>query len=99
MMLSRSGRVVRRGWSALSIISAWHSAEDHRVQMFQQASSHSLADSYAEIDMTDFWQGWRNPVRYMSFEDTGIDASKLTLDPVPQLENREPPRAAPILSV
>lgn len=29
-MLSRSGRVARRGWSALSIIWAWHSAEDRQ---------------------------------------------------------------------
>lgn len=37
---------------------------------------------YSEIDIPDFWQGWRNPVRYIELEDFGIDPRKLAFKPL-----------------
>lgn len=32
----------------------------------------------AVVDMADVWQGWRNPVRYTSLEDIGIEPASLS---------------------
>ena len=38
---------------------------------------------YALIDKSDSWGGWRNPVRYMSLEELGINAGELKFKPMP----------------
>lgn len=40
-------------------------------------------DEYAEVAIPQVWQGWRNPVRYTTLEDLGIDPSTLTFMPMP----------------
>lgn len=40
---------------------------------------------YAEIAQPDVWgKGWRNPVRYTSLEDLGIDLASLKWKPMPE---------------
>jgi hypothetical protein len=38
---------------------------------------------YAEIDVPGVWKGWRNPVRYTTLEDLGIDPITLQFQPMP----------------
>jgi len=59
-------------------------------------------NEYAEINIPDFWQGWRNPVRYIDLEQYGIDPTKLSFKSRKRIENaqkvehsEEPPDAAP----
>jgi len=40
---------------------------------------------YAQIDLPDAWQGWRNPVRYTTLEEIGIDPATLTFKPIPEM--------------
>lgn len=40
--------------------------------------------SYACIDIPGAWKGDRNPVRYMTLEDFGVDPAKLTWESMPQ---------------
>lgn len=35
-------------------------------------------DKYAQIEIPEAWQLWRNPVRYTTMEDLGIDPDQLT---------------------
>jgi hypothetical protein len=44
---------------------------------------------YAEINVPDAWKGWRNPVRYTTSEELGIDPTTLEFKPMP------PPSASP----
>lgn len=37
---------------------------------------------YAEVTVPDVWRGWRNPVRYTTMEELGIDTAKLTFKPM-----------------
>jgi hypothetical protein len=39
---------------------------------------------YALTDLPNVWQGWRNPVRYSTLEELGIDLAKLEFRPMPQ---------------
>jgi len=39
---------------------------------------------YARVSLPDKWDGGRNPVRYTTLDELGIDPSKLTFSPVPQ---------------
>jgi hypothetical protein len=41
---------------------------------------------YALIDKPDTWGGWRNPVRYTSLEELGIDPRKLEFKQMPPVE-------------
>ena len=34
---------------------------------------------HALVDMPNIWQNWRNPVRYTTMEDLGIDPSELSM--------------------
>lgn len=45
---------------------------------------------YAEIDQPGVWQGWRNPVRYTTLEDLGIDPSGLTFQSMPERAEAAP---------
>lgn len=38
---------------------------------------------YAFIDTQNVWQGWRNPVRYATLEDLGIDPDTIDFKPMP----------------
>ncbi len=38
---------------------------------------------YAEVDIRDVWRGLRNPVRYTTMKELGIDPSLLSFKPVP----------------
>lgn len=37
---------------------------------------------YARIDVPNAWHGWRNPVRYTTLEDLGINPESLTFEPL-----------------
>jgi len=39
---------------------------------------------YAEIDVPHAWKGWRNPVKYTTLEELGIDPTTLTFQPMPE---------------
>jgi hypothetical protein len=46
---------------------------------------------YALADIPDVWQGWRNPVRYTTMEDLGIDPAQLEFKPMSaSSESRQP---------
>lgn len=45
---------------------------------------HIRISEYARIDVADLWDGGRNPVRYSTLHDLGIDPSNLTFEPVPE---------------
>ncbi|TIT50713.1 MAG: hypothetical protein E5W72_12990 [Mesorhizobium sp.] len=38
---------------------------------------------YAEVSVANAWKGWRNPVRYTTFEELGISADGLDWHPMP----------------
>lgn len=42
---------------------------------------------YAMIDKPGLWGGWRNPVRYTSLGELGIDAGKLKFKPMPAVDH------------
>jgi len=44
---------------------------------------------YARVSIPNFWH-WRCPVRYMAFEETGIDMASLQWHPVSELPDPEP---------
>lgn len=39
---------------------------------------------YAEIEMPEVWDGSRNPVRYTTLQNVGIDPATLDFQPVPE---------------
>ncbi|MGH0029191.1 MAG: hypothetical protein ACQGVC_05340 [Myxococcota bacterium] len=47
---------------------------------------------YAEVELPEVWQGWRNPVRYTSLEELGIDADDLEFELVPDTNGALPRR-------
>lgn len=54
-------------------------------------------ESYAEIDISNAWPGYRNPVFYTSLEDMGIDFDGLNFQPMPEQEIRSANHDAPAL--
>lgn len=38
---------------------------------------------YARVERRDVWKGWRNPVRYTTLKDLGINPEKLDFKPMP----------------
>jgi hypothetical protein len=46
---------------------------------------------YAEIDIPDAWKGWRNPVRYTTLQEMGIDPTKLDFKPMPSMPTTSGP--------
>jgi hypothetical protein len=38
---------------------------------------------YADVSVPGAWKGWRNPVKYSTLEELGIDPSSLTFKPLP----------------
>lgn len=49
---------------------------------------------YAEVAVPDAWKGWRNPIKYTSLEELGIDPETLVLQPMPEVVEATP---APVL--
>ncbi len=43
-------------------------------------------DEYSTVGVPDAWKGWRNPVRYTSLKELGIDPSKLTFHSVKDIQ-------------
>ena len=41
---------------------------------------------YAELNVPDVWQGWRNPVKYTTLEELGIVLDGLVFRPMPPAE-------------
>ncbi len=50
-------------------------------------------DEYADIDLPNFWEGWRNPVKYIDLGECGINPDTLTFKPVEHLQRRPPSTA------
>ncbi|TJW89844.1 MAG: hypothetical protein E5V92_02755 [Mesorhizobium sp.] len=44
-------------------------------------------DAYAELSGDGVWPGWRNPVRYTTLEDLGIDETQLKFMPMPEVKH------------
>lgn len=40
-------------------------------------------NEYAFVDIPKVWQGWRNPVRYATLEDLGIDPASIAFESMP----------------
>jgi hypothetical protein len=53
-------------------------------------------DEYAEADHPDAWGEWRNPVKYTTLEELGIDPKKLKFKPMPERTKIPPPPAPPV---
>lgn len=49
---------------------------------------------YAEVDISDVWQGWRNPVHYTDLKTLGIDADALAFKPMPKARTTQKAVAA-----
>src|ERR1700722_9030066 len=46
---------------------------------------------YALVNLPDVWKGDRNPIKYETLDDLGIDASTFKFEPMPKpLESAEP---------
>jgi hypothetical protein len=60
---------------------------------------------YALIDLPNVWGGWRNPVRYTSLADLGIDPGSLSFQPLrapvdpPAMATAAPPQAGRGLTI
>lgn len=50
---------------------------------------------YAEVNCAEAWGEWRNPVKYTTLEDLGIDPKKLKFKPMPTPTKVLPPPAPP----
>ncbi len=46
---------------------------------------------YARVSFPNVWQGWRNPVRYTSMEELGIDSTTLRFEPMSQAPEKAQP--------
>jgi hypothetical protein len=60
-----------------------HSPEGTRERWIIQISA------FARVEMPDVWKHWRNPVRYASLAELGIDVDNLDFTPMPNV--KEPP--------
>jgi hypothetical protein len=50
---------------------------------------------YAVVDYPEKWGEWRNPVKYTTLEELGIDLKKLTFKPMPKPTKTPPPPPDP----
>ena len=46
--------------------------------------------AYAMVSISNVWRGWRNPVRYTSMDELGIDPSNLDFQEMPKPQETEP---------
>ena len=42
---------------------------------------------YARCSVRDAWKAWRNPVKYTTLEELGIDIASLTFHPIPESQD------------
>ena len=42
-------------------------------------------DQYARLDKPNFWQGWRNPVRYTTLEELSFTLDDILFEPMPKI--------------
>jgi hypothetical protein len=54
----------------------------------RQTRFHIALSEYASIERLDVWKAWRNPVRYSSLEELGIDKEALSFVPMPPSPER-----------
>lgn len=52
-----------------------------------------LFDEYAEVNLPDIWGGWRNPIKYTSLEDLGINLADVKFQPMPKKTTPSPESA------
>ena len=60
-------------------------------------------DRYAEVKGVAEWGGWRNPIRYATLDELGVDIAKLDFKPMPErqreTEVQEPSASAAPLTI
>lgn len=44
-------------------------------------------DQYARIDLPNIWKGWRNPIRYTTFEELGVSLEGVQFQPMPPVDD------------
>lgn len=44
-------------------------------------------DQYARINLPNIWKGWRNPVRYTTFEELGVSLEDIKFQPMPPVDD------------
>jgi hypothetical protein len=54
-----------------------------------------MISEYALIDHPEAWGEWRNPVKYTTLEELGIDPKKLKFKPMPEDRKPLPPPPTP----
>jgi len=52
---------------------------------------------YAQITLPEVWKGWRNPVRYTSMEELGIDPAALHFKPMPRITEGQHPNEKQVM--
>lgn len=45
-----------------------------------------LFDEFCEVDIKNVWGGWRNPIKYTTMEELGIDVDSLEFQPMPEID-------------
>jgi hypothetical protein len=62
-----------------NVVAALHPVRPHETGRWMIKIS-----DYAEVEIPDVWHGWRNPIRYTSLEDIGIEPASLSFGVVVQ---------------
>src|SRR2546423_11762013 len=44
-------------------------------------------DQNARIDLPNIWKGWRNPIRYTTFEELGVSLEDVQFQPMPPVDD------------
>ena len=61
------------------VVAALHPKRPHEAGRWMIQIS-----EYVDVNITDVWRGWRNPIRYTSLEAIGIEPASLTFGIVGQ---------------
>ena len=78
-----TSRTERRSWSAGS------AGLNPRTSIKRACSAgSSRLSEYALIDHPEAWGEWRNPVKYTTLEELGIDLKQLKFKPMPAAQQR-----------
>lgn len=57
-----------------------------------------LFDEYAEVNLPEIWGGWRNPIKYTSLEELGINIEELNFQPMPEKTATSPDSVAQVVN-